>query len=145
MVKVLAQIMKAIVPILWGAAENRLWKEHGENFILNHFKTYHVFMAVLFGIINIIGLSFDWHSVGEWLFFMIYDPLILDVTWWVIRYFDYRKDYDKAVESYGEPNAWHHWKDWDNWLNPPLIAGFYWWWWVFTVVLIILGLVVTLL
>jgi len=137
----LAQILKTIVPILWGAAENRLWKEHGENFILNHFKLYHIFMFSLFAVINAIGLTFSLQSFGEWLFFMAFDPLSLDVAWWFIRYYDFNKNYGKAVISYGETNAWHSKTDWDNWLGLPLIFGIYWWWYVFTAICIILGVV----
>jgi hypothetical protein len=136
-----AQILKTLIPILWGAAENRLWKEHGENFILNHFKLYHIFTFLLFGTINAIGLTFSTASFIEWLFFMTFDPLMLDVVWWLIRYYDFKKDYGKAVLSYGEPNAWHSKTDWDNWLKLPLIFGIYWWWYVFTTICIILGAV----
>ena len=33
--------------IIYGASENRFWKEHGEAWILGHFKTYHVLIGGL--------------------------------------------------------------------------------------------------
>ena len=127
--------------------ENRIWKEHGEKFILNHFTTYHFFMAVLFGFINSIGLTWGVAGFVEWLTWMLWDTLMLDVTWWIIRWLDLThlnqvwsirglvvwrfpmyNDYDSGL---GKP--WHSKEDWDNWLGYPLIRGVYWWWWCFSV------------
>lgn len=50
----------ALVGVEWGAAENRLFTDKPLNFdklILNHFKTYHAFMAVLFGTVNALAAT----------------------------------------------------------------------------------------
>ena len=87
----------------WGAGENRCWKEAGESVILDNFKLYHLGMAVLFGTFNafavclIFGLPFEargfaafWNQEAfvAWLWLMLWDTLILDVVWWVIRHQD---------------------------------------------------------
>jgi len=126
---------------VWGAGENRCWKEHGEAVILRNFKLYHLLMALLFGWVNaltvcaVFNVGFSLLNLWAflvWLWLMLWDTLILDVVWWLIRLYDYRVDYEKAVRSYNwEPNAWHLQSDWDNWLHPPLVLGVYWWWHVF--------------
>ena len=78
-------------------------------------------------------------NVWQFLFLLVWAPLALDVTWWLIRYFDFKRDPIKAAESYGEENAWHSREDWDNWLGLPLVAGCYWWWWVLGGLGIVLG------
>ena len=134
----------------WGAAENRCWKEHGDGVILNNFKLYHLLMALLFGWVNALTVCAVF-NVGvavllsvqvflTWLWLMLWDTLILDVVWWLIRCYDYHVDYVKAVRSYnGELNGWHLQSDWDNWLHPPLVCGVYWWWHVFLGVLVVIG------
>jgi hypothetical protein len=121
--------------VVWGAFENRVWKEAGEAWILGHFKTYHVAIGTLAVITSALGAK----NIFQFLFLLIWAPLALDVTWWVIRYFDFKRDPVKAAESYGEPNAWHSKEDWDNWLNMPLVGGCYWWWWLLCGVLVVLG------
>ena len=120
--------------VVWGAGENRVWKEHGESWILGHFKTYHVAMGVFAVAIASLGAE----GVLQFLFLLVWAPLALDVAWWVIRWVDFRRDSVKAAESYGEPNAWHLQNDWDNWLGLP-VYGVYWWWYVFAVLLVVLG------
>jgi hypothetical protein len=153
MIDIIALFLKAFIGVIWGIGENRLWKEHGENFILNHFTTYHFFMAVLFGAINSIGISWGVHGLIEWGIWMLWDVLMLDVAWWIIRYLDLThlgmvwgigntiiwkfplsNNYDSGL---GKP--WHSKDDWDNWLGLPLIFGTYWWWWLFSLVIILLG------
>jgi hypothetical protein len=129
--------------IIYGASENRVWKEHGEAWILGHFKTYHVLIGGL-------NLLLAWFGSGYgsdlllFAFLLVYAPLALDVTWWLIRYADFRVDSVKAQASYGEPNAWHEVADWDNWFGLPLVLGVYWWWLVFTFVLVVLGVVMVM-
>jgi hypothetical protein len=132
-------MLKVIVAMLfwaiWGAFENRAWKEHGENWILGHFKTYHAVMGAFYVAIASLGAD----SVWQFLFLLAWAPLALDVVWWLIRYWDFQVDPVKATESYGEPNAWHSRDDWDNWLGLPLMLGCYWWWWACLSVLVVLG------
>jgi len=135
----LALILKILIGPLWGVFENRAWKEHGENWILGHFKTYHVLMFGLFGVINLINLPLSITGILTWVTLMLWDILSLDVAWWIIRYYDFKKDYEKAKISYGEPNPWHLRTDWDNWLGLP-VYGVYWWWYVFTLLIVILSI-----
>ena len=124
--------------VVWGAMENRVWKEQGEAWILGHFKTYHVAMGVLDVITSALGAN----SIIQFFFLLIWAPLALDVTWWVIRYFDFKRDPVEAAKRYGEPNAWHLQTDWDNWLGLPLVLGCYWWWWLLGGVLVVLGVLI---
>jgi hypothetical protein len=128
-------ILVALFWVLWGVSENRVWKEHGENWILGHFKTYHAVM----GAFDVAIASLGADSVWQFLFLLVWAPLALDVVWWLIRYWDFQVDPVKATESYGEPNAWHSRDDWDNWLGLPLVLGCYWWWWVCLGILVVLG------
>jgi hypothetical protein len=121
--------------IVWGACENRLWKESGESWILGHFKTYHVAMGALAVATSLFGAK----NVFQFLFLLTWAPLALDVTWWLIRYFDFKRDPKKAEQQYGESTAWHSQGDWDNWLGLPLVAGCYWWWWCLAGILVVLG------
>jgi hypothetical protein len=152
----------------WGAAENRCWKEAGESVILNNFKLYHLLMALLFCTFNAFAVCLifgvprvaAFFSLREglfWVWLMLWDTLILDVVWWVIRYRDIThlgqvmfsvkflkcswivmyptiNEYD-----YGRGNAWHLRDDWDNWLHPPLVVGCFWWWWMFAAALAVLS------
>jgi hypothetical protein len=43
-------ISKLLVPIIYGAAETRLFYEHGEVTVMNRFRLYHVWLGVLFGL-----------------------------------------------------------------------------------------------
>jgi hypothetical protein len=147
-------ILAAAIGVEWGVAENRLFSDKPMIFdqvILNHFKAYHVFMGVLFGTINLLATvaicpNFTWYGLGLWIWLMIWDTLILDVTWWIIRFFDFKFRPAYALQLYfPETNAWHEQADWDNWLNPPLVFGCYWWWWVFGGILSILGAVIWLI
>ncbi len=126
--------------VLWGAAENRLWREAGDAVILGHFKTYHFFMAILTVLVAALGAS-SWLS---FVFLIVWAPLMLDVTWWSIRYLDVThlgqtwRLSDLTIwvfpavnpYDYGAGKAWHSRDDWDNWLGIPLIGGCYWWWWM---------------
>jgi hypothetical protein len=128
-------IAAALFWLIWGAFENRAWKEHGENWILGHFKTYHAVMGAFDIVIALLGANGVW----QFLFLLVWAPLALDVVWWLIRYWDFQRDPVKATESYGEPNAWHSRDDWDNWLGLPLVLGCYWWWWLLGGMLVVLG------
>ena len=126
----------------WGAAENRLWKEQGEGVILNNFKLYHLCMGLLFGFVNALTVLvvqllsvaplLSLQAFTVWLWLMIWDTLMLDVTWWLIRFFDFKVRPSFALMLYyPEKNAWHERADWDNWLGLPLVLGCYWWWYMF--------------
>ena len=128
-------IFAALFWIVWGIGENRVWKEHGEGWILGHFKTYHVAMGIFAVTVASLGAT----SIWQFLFLLVWAPLALDVVWWLIRWFDFKRDPAGAAASYGEPNAWHQQIDWDNPLGLPLVAGCYWWWWLFGVLLAVLG------
>jgi len=124
---------KFLLPLLYGVVENRLFKEHGEAVVLNHFKLYHIWLFILFAI-NAVTKSF-WLSM----LLLVYAPLALDVAWWLIRWIDFQRDPVKAAESYGESNAWHSRGDWDNYGELPLVFGCYWWWWLLGGILAMLG------
>ena len=154
-------ILAVIFSVAWGAAENRVWKESGENWILNHFKLYHLLMALLFGWVNALTVTVMYHAfsvsgVALWFWLMLCDTLLLDVVWWSIRYFDItylgkewllfgftvwtfptENEYDGGL---GKP--WHSRSDWDNFLKLPLIGGTYLWWIIFVGVLILLGVTI---
>jgi hypothetical protein len=136
-----------IFAVLWGAMENRCWREQGESVILGHFKLYHLGMLALFGWVNsltiyvVLGESLSFAGILSFVWLMVWDILMLDITWWVIRWWDFRINPGKAIRFYGEPNAWHLKTDWDNWLGLPLIGGTYWWWYVFAGILAVLGVV----
>lgn len=147
MLEVLLLLIACLVAIEWGYAENRLFSDKGMNYgplILGHFKVYHIWMAILFGTINALASvalfgPFSAQGITVWVWLMLWDTLMLDVTWWVIRYFDFQIRPEYALKLYGEPNAWHLQTDWDNWLGLPLINGTYWWWYVFGGILALLG------
>ena len=132
-------MLKFVVAILfwivWGISENRVWKEHGESWILGHFKTYHAVIGAFDVAIASLGADNGW----QFMFLLMWAPLALDVVWWIIRYWDFKRDPVKAAESYGEPNAWHSRGDWDNWLGLPLVFGCYWWWWLLGSILVVSG------
>ncbi len=160
MLEILVLILALFLGGWWGRWENRAWKEHGEAYILGHFKEYHLFMAVFFGVINAIVAVFFFalqpKGPALWVWLMVWDTLVLDVVWWFIRGYDFYVDYMKACASYNEPNAQPAAADWDNCpiyiirFNPlrveqvklPLILGVYWWWWLFIFILIGLGLII---
>jgi hypothetical protein len=112
--------------VIWGVLENRVWKEAGESWILGHFKTYHIAIGVLDTIISGVCAT----NVFQFLFLLMWAPLALDVTWWIIRHIDFKRDPVTAEKLYQETNPWHLQTDWDNLLGLPLVAGCYWWWWV---------------
>ena len=164
---ILIFVVALVFGAAWGAGENRCWKEHGEAVILNNFRLYHFLMALLFGAFNAFAVCLIFNIPVEglvnakaalcWLWLMLWDTLILDVVWWVIRYCDFKRDYEKAVLSYnGERNVWHEWPDWDNCpvyiirfdplqvekVKLPLFFGVYWWWLAFPAMLTVIGVVV---
>lgn len=58
MISLVLFVIALLVAIEWGVADNRLFTDKPLNFdalILQHFKTYHLFMAVLFGTINALA------------------------------------------------------------------------------------------
>ena len=128
-------ILAALFWLIWGGCENRVWKEHGEAWILGHFKTYHVVMGMFDFAVAALGAGDVW----QFLFLLVWAPLSLDIVWWLIRWFDFKRDSAGAAKSYGENNSWHSRSDWDNWLGLPLILGCYWWWWVFGFLCVVLG------
>ncbi len=151
MISVVLFVIALLVAIEWGWAENRLFTDKPLNFdklILAHFKTYHLFMAILFGTVNTLASvaifgGFTLAGFLLWLWLMLWDTLMLDVTWWVIRFLDFKTRPDYAlVLYYPEKNAWHERADWDNWLDFPLFCGCYWWWTVFALLLAGLGIMV---
>lgn len=129
----IAFILALAFGVIWGVAENRLFKEQGEWWLLNHFKKYHIFLLLL--TILVAGMGCE-NSILKFIFINLWTPLALDVTWWIIRYYEITK-YGQG--DYGEPNAWHMQSDWDNWLGLPLVLGIYWWWWVLGIACLILG------
>lgn len=129
-------ILQLLFGVVWGAGENRVYREKGDALVQQHFKLYHVWMFTIFAI------AMYTPSILTWIWLMIWSILILDVVWWLIRYYDFCRDYVKAVKMYGEPNPWHLRTDWDNYLGLPLWHGVYWWWWVFSAILAILGVVI---
>ena len=131
-------IAQLLIPIIYGIGENRFMAEKGETMIMNHFKLYHLWITVIF-FLNAVS---TW-NVLQFLFLFIWAPLGLDATWWLIRYWDYHSDYEKAKQSYwGEPNAWHDRADWDNFRGLPLVAGCYFWWWCCGITCAILGMMI---
>jgi hypothetical protein len=125
-------------PHFYGAAENRLFKEHGEYLPGQHFRVYHLWLALLFAgsgflvyVISVFALLNSRH--------VVYSPLGLDWVWWLIRFYDFKLDSVKARYSYQEENAWHIRIDWDNYLGLPLVFGCYWWWFVFGALSAVLG------
>lgn len=136
-------IIKSLLPILWGVYENRAWLEHGENWIVGHFKTYHLLMFLLFGSIASIGLPHTTECIWQWIWWMTYTVLILDVVWWVIRWYDITV---RRVNTYdgGYGKAWHSITDWDNLGGLPLLFGTYVWWYVAAAILVIVPLGTTL-
>jgi hypothetical protein len=127
-------IFQLLFPIVWGAGENRVYRE-GTEMVTSHFKLYHVWMFTLFLFVTCSP------SLLLWTWLMVWSFLMLDVTWWVIRYFDFQNHPDEAIGWYnGETNAWHEQSDWDNYGGLPLWAGVYWWWWIFMIILMVLGI-----
>ena len=135
MISLVLFVLDLLVALEWGWAENRLFTDNPLNFdalILNHFKTYHAFMAILFGTINLLASvaifgAFTLAGFLLWIWLMLWDALVLDATWWLIRFFDFklRPNY-ASVLYYPEKNARHERADWDNWLGLPLVLGCYW-------------------
>lgn len=142
--------------VVYGAAENRLFREQGEWAIMNHFKQYHVFLGYLTVLVAALGCE---GSLLKFVFLLLWAPFALDVAWWLIRLCDFIRDYEKAKAFYNEPNPWHLQTDWDNApiplvklgplrvenFKPPLVLGVYWWWVVFAVLLVAVGLLYGLL
>jgi hypothetical protein len=158
--------------VVWGAGENRCWKEAGEGVILCNFKLYHLLMALLFGTFNAFAVCLIFRlpleSVGfaaflnaraclTWVWLMLWNILILDVVWWIIRYEDLKHlgqvmfavkflrlqwvvEYPAINEyDYGQGKPWHSREDWDNWLHPELWFGTYPWWFVMAGLLVVIG------
>ncbi len=126
-------------PHFYGAAENRLFLEHGEYLPGRHFRVYHLWLAWLFA-----GSSFLIYVLSRSVLltaaYLLYAPFGLDWVWWVLRYVDIRflkrNDYDDGVGK-----AWHSREDWDNYGRVPLVFGTYWWWYVFGALSAALGVV----
>ena len=129
LVHTIALILIFNFPHFYGAAENRLFKEHGEYLPGKHFRIYHLWLAGLFACSGffVYVLSGSFWLAGCYL---AYAPFGLDWVWWAIRYFDFNRDPIKARYSYHEDNALPLQTDWDNYLGLPLVMGYYWWWYV---------------
>jgi hypothetical protein len=128
--------------IAWGIAENRLFKEQGEWAILNHFKQYHVFLFFLVGLVAFLGCE---GNPLMFIFHLLWAPLMLDVAWWVIRYYDFKRDRQSAIVAYnGEVNAWHQQGDWDAW-NLPIWFGVYSWWYIMGAALAVLAVFIVII
>ena len=126
--------LQLLLGIFWGIGENRVYGEKGDIIVARHFKAYHIWMFIIF------LLTMFTSNILLWIWRMIWSFLILDIVWWLIRYYDFKTNYDHAVQEYnGETNAWHECTDWDNYGHYPLVLNCYWWWWLFTGILIILG------
>jgi len=113
-------IAQLLIPVVYGVGENRLMHESGEATIMNHFRLYHLWITVIF-FLNAVSAG----SILKFLFLFVWAPLGLDVTWWLIRYWDC--------------HVWHDRADWDNYLGLPLVLGCYSWWWVCGIVCVVLG------
>jgi hypothetical protein len=126
----IALVLVLNFPHLYGAAENRLFIEHGDYLPGRHFRVYHLWLGLLFA-----GSGFFVYALSRSLLlsaaYVVYAPFGLDWVWWVIRYIDItflnHNDYDG-----GTGKAWVQREDWDNYLGLPLVQiGFfrcYWWW-----------------
>jgi hypothetical protein len=125
-------------PHAYGVVENRLFKEHGDYLPGKHFRIYHLWLAGLFSADAFFAYALSRHLILATLL-LVYSPLGLDWVWWLIRYFDFKKDPVEATKSYGEPNAWHLRSDWDNYGKFPLVLRCFLWWWAFAVLCVILG------
>jgi hypothetical protein len=135
--------------LLWGFAENRLFTDKTLDtkvWVLHHFKQYHIWMAVFFGTLN---LGFAYALANEslnqfviWLFLLLWDTLMLDVYWWVHRFFDFTfkvcftvpnwlrwllqvdgsyyilLGHEESERRYGEKHRWHLRTDYDNYKLP---------------------------
>jgi hypothetical protein len=129
--------------ILWGAAENRLFREQDIGWeLFDHFKPYHLFLVSLTLLVAFLGCE---GSVLKFVFLALWTVLGLDVTWWLIRYRDFKVNPNASKQYFGETNAWHQREDWDNCPlpligKPELIFGCYWWWLLFSILLTGLGL-----
>ncbi|MFB3887962.1 MAG: hypothetical protein ACE14S_00600 [Candidatus Bathyarchaeia archaeon] len=126
-------------PHVYGAAENRLFIEHGEYLPGRHFRVYHLWLAGLFagsGFLVLVLSRSAWLTAA----YLVYAPLGLDWVWWLIRYVDIRflgrNDYDGGVGK-----AWHSRDDWDNYGGLPLLFGTYWWWYASGALSTVLGVV----
>jgi len=136
-------IMALLFAVLWGWSENRLFREVDVGWeIFDHFKPYHLFLVSLTFLIAFLGCE---GSLLKFAFLCLWTPLVLDVTWWIIRYYDFKSNEPLAIILYNEEtNAWHKPTDWDNCPlpligKPPLVFGVFWWWWMLSGVLAVIG------
>ncbi len=152
---IFAVLFKAV---LWGAAENRQfrdtdWGTQGSGIL--HLTTYHIWMFIFFATLNLgytAAITGAWHiQIILFIFFTIWDILVLDISWWVIRYFDiiymgksitffgYAIHKFPTTNSYdkGKGKPWHSPSDWDA-AELPLWLKTYAWWWITAGILIVL-------
>lgn len=117
----LSAVRSILCAILYGVMENRLFFEgHEDEWLLGHFKTYHLFMFLLFGVI-----AFDpYWPVFLWGFLAM--PLAEDATWQLIE--------NRQLKQ----------EDWSNIGGFKLLLGVYVWYWVDAFFLIVLGLFILL-
>ena len=119
-------ILKSIISaICYGFMENRLFKElhfnkQAEQWLFDHFKTYHIFMGLLF-----VVIAFS-TNIRIWIINMVMMPLLQDSSWFL---FEKRR----PIRD-----------DWSNWLpfypgHPPLIGGLFIWYWISMFAIVILG------
>ena len=156
--------------VLWGIGENRQfhdtdWGTQGSGVM--HLSTYHIWMFLFFAVLNggfAAALSGTWYTqMLLFTYFTIWDILILDVSWWIIRYVDithigkswglwvtWNNEYTYVPihifpksnpYDHGEGKPWHSLSDWDS-AGLPLWLGTYSWWWLLSGILAVLGTVV---
>ncbi len=141
----------ALVGVEWGFAENRLFSYKPLTFdalILNHFKAYRAFMAVLFGTINALAATaifgvFSTRGVFLWMWLMLWDTLIRRrlAGHQVLRF---QVEADLRFEAVLPRNQrpMNEQADWDNWLGLPLRCSCYWWLTAFILLMLFVGLAV---
>lgn len=117
----LSAVRSILCAILYGVMENRLFFEgHEDEWLLSHFKTYHLFMFLLFAVI-----AFDPHW-PSFLWSFLAMPLAEDATWQLIERRQLKQE------------------DWSNIGGFKLLLGVYVWYWVDAFFLIVLGLFILL-
>ena len=115
----ISSIRSLLCAFIYGVMENRLFFEsHDDPWLFKHFKSYHLWMCLLF-----ITIAVDSNPL-IWLWNSLAMPLVQDFTWQVI-----------------EPRKMSK-EDWSNLTGTPLVLGVYLWYWIVLVVLILLGLVI---
>ena len=157
--------------VIWGVAENRQFHDQGVNKKrwLGHLSTYHGWMFIFFANLN-VGYTnvfpLPWYvQLVIFIFLMVWDILILDVTWWIIRFLDITylgktwriknasSDIDIVVwrfptvnyYDHGKGLRWHSDGDWDaagfGQYRLGMLHCYKWWIWS-AAALTVLGVVI---